>query len=295
MKYFALIIFGLALPSSVDCLTRREVFSNSAVHLSRTCGDVFGSGFIFFRPVDPSNEKVGQAFLVTNRHLIPPEGTECGLELRVAVTDDGVPSVKMVAIPVVGKDGRYLDTIRLHKDNDITAINVTAQLVASGMTLDFVPIGLLGTTARLKGGKVALVGDDIYMIGYPAGIYDKRNAFPIWRVGIIATSPLLGYAFPDTMQKAYRLPAFINGFLIDAHVYPGSSGSAVVVKPGAVSFDAPSAVTAGGPRSITYVLGLTSDSLPIADFGGKVPTRIGIGIVQSADAISETIEAFFAK
>jgi hypothetical protein len=294
MNYLTLTA-ALALASIAYGLSPREVFSNSAVHLSQTCHDVTGSGFIFLRPRDPSNEKVGWAFLVTNKHVIPPEGPECGLEMRVAATDNGTPSVKIVTVPIVGKDGRYLPTIRLHKENDIAAIDVTAEVRASGMALDFVPVGLLGTKARLKGANVALPGDEVYMIGYPAGIYDKRNAFPVWRVGIIATSPLLGYSLPDIMQQTFKLPAFIDGFLIDAHVYPGSSGSVVVVKPGAISFDMPSVSMLGGPRSITYVLGLISDSIPIRDFGGNVPTRIGIGIVQSADAISETIEAFFKR
>jgi hypothetical protein len=133
------------------------------------------------------------------------------------------------------------------------------------------------------------------MIGYPAGLYDERNASPIWRIGIIATSPLVGYAFTPLYQKAYKLPSFIDGFLVDAPVYPGSSGSAVVIKPQPMSFDSPGGVMAGGPRSITYVLGLISDSIPIADFDGTFPARIGIGIVQSADAVNDTIEAFFKK
>lgn len=295
MKFLTLITLALALVDSSYGLTRREVFSNSAVHLSHTCGDGGGSGFMFFRPPDPSTAKVGVVFLTTNKHVIPPVGAECGLEMRVAVADNSAPSIKTVMIPAVGADGNYLDNVRLHKESDIAVVNVTPQIAASGMALNFVPVGLLGTKARLKGADVALAGDEIYMTGYPAGIHDKRDALPIWRIGIIATSPLLGYSFPDKMQQAFKLPAFIDGFLIDAHVYPGSSGSAVVVKPGAISFDSPNAVSAGGPRSITYVLGLISGSIPMGDFGGKVPTRIGIGIVQSADAINETIEAFFKE
>src|ERR1019366_9349707 len=84
----------------------------------------------------------------------------------------------------------------------------------------------------------------------------------------IATSPLVGYAFTPLYQKAYKLPSFIDGFLVDAPVYPGSSGSAVVIKPQPMSYDSPGGVMAGGPRSITYVLGLISDSIPIADFDG---------------------------
>jgi hypothetical protein len=107
--------------------------------------------------------------------------------------------------------------------------------------------------------------------------------------------PLLGYVFPDEVQKAFTLPSFIDGFLVDAHVYPGSSGSAVVIKPQPMSFDSPGGMMLGGPGSITYVLGLVSNSIFYPDFGGKFPARIGIGVVESADAVNETIEAFFIQ
>jgi hypothetical protein len=62
MKLRALIAAALCLNGVAYGLTRREVFSNSAVHLSRTCGDVAGTGFIFFRPADPQNQR-GKVFL----------------------------------------------------------------------------------------------------------------------------------------------------------------------------------------------------------------------------------------
>jgi hypothetical protein len=31
--------------------------------------------------------------------------------------------------------------------------------------------------------------DDVFMIGYPAGIIDKKNAMPVVRKGTIATQP----------------------------------------------------------------------------------------------------------
>jgi hypothetical protein len=49
----------------------------------------------------------------------------------------------------------------------------------------------------------------------------------------------------------------------------------VVVKPGAISFDAPSAVIAGGPHSITYVLGLISDFIPMVMKRIFVKTSMG--------------------
>jgi hypothetical protein len=260
-----------------------------------TCSPSTGSGFIFFRP-EPTNEKVGKAFLSTNKHVIPPEGKECGLSMRASVTDPkGTITLKTVIIPVVDATGKYLDTVRLHREGDVAVINITPQVAANGLLTDFVPTSLLGTKERLKQNGGALVGDEIYMIGYPAGLFDQRNSFPIWRIGIIATSPLLGYVFPNEVQKAFQLPAFLDGFLIDAHVYPGSSGSAIVIKPQAMSFDSPGGIFVGGPSSLTYVIGLISGSIPYGDFDGRFPARIGIGVVQSADTVNDTIEAFFKK
>lgn len=62
------------------------------------------------------------------------------------------------------------------------------------------------------------VSDDAVVIGYPRGFYDKINLFPIVKSGIIAS----------------RWGAYFNGkpyFLIDAKLFPGSSGSIVVSKP----------------------------------------------------------------
>ena len=56
--------------------------------------------------------------------------------------------------------------------------------------------------------------EDIVMIGYPNGIWDKVNNLPVFRKGITATHPKMNY----------------NGkaeFMIDAACFPGSSGSPV--------------------------------------------------------------------
>jgi len=280
--------------------TLREIFANSAVHLSFTSGtkSSSGSGFILFRPADPSKASEpsvsGKAFLITNKHVLPPEGAECKLSMRVTTGTQAAPSTKTIDIPIVGADGKYLNTVHLHERNDVAVVAVTSAIVEGKMKLEFVFTTLLGTRDRLKN-EVALVGDEIYILGYPAGIFDTRNANPIWRVGIVSTSPLLGYSFPESLQTAWHLPAHVDGFLIDAQVYPGSSGSMVVNKPSVTSFDSPSLVMAGGPRSTPYVLGILSDSIPIVDASLHLVTRMGLGIVQSADAINETIESFFAR
>lgn len=58
--------------------------------------------------------------------------------------------------------------------------------------------------------------EEILFIGYPSGLYDTRNSFPIVRKGITATPIWNDF---ENEEK----------FLIDAGVYPGSSGSPVFI------------------------------------------------------------------
>lgn len=58
--------------------------------------------------------------------------------------------------------------------------------------------------------------EEVIFIGYPYGIWDTKNLLPIVRKGITATS--IGLDFQGE-----------NQFLIDASVFPGSSGSPVFI------------------------------------------------------------------
>lgn len=57
-------------------------------------------------------------------------------------------------------------------------------------------------------------GTKIIFVGYPTGFYDRKNSLPVLRSGVIASIPSIDF----------------NGFpqiLLDAQVFPGSSGSPV--------------------------------------------------------------------
>lgn len=58
--------------------------------------------------------------------------------------------------------------------------------------------------------------EEILMIGYPIGIWDVTNNYPVFRRGITATHPAIKYNGKDE-------------FLIDAACFPGSSGSPVML------------------------------------------------------------------
>ena len=62
------------------------------------------------------------------------------------------------------------------------------------------------------------VADEVIVIGYPRGYYDKKNVFPIVKSGIIASR--WGMKFDGKPL-----------FRIDAKLFPGASGSIVITRP----------------------------------------------------------------
>ena len=150
------------------------------------------------------------------------------------------------------------------------------------------------TPERLKNEGIT-VGDEIFLLGYPDAIFDARNASPILRTGVIATVPIEGYAFNDTLRAKYNLPDRIDGFLIDANVFPGSSGSVVILKQQPTTIGPGGGTVVSAAKKIPYVLGIVSASIPISDSALNTTQRMGLGVVFSADAIRSVIDLFPTK
>jgi hypothetical protein len=126
-------------------------------------------------------------------------------------------------------------------------------------------------------------------IGYPNGIYDEHNLLPIVRRGITATPPAADYEGKRQV-------------LIDASVFPGSSGSPIFVwdPRGFASHETGGRIVG---RSL-YLLGVLSAVFFQEDTGRieqvTIPTRqepvaifnqmIDIGVVLKASLIMETVE-----
>jgi len=132
--------------------------------------------------------------------------------------------------------------------------------------------------------------EEILFVGYPSGIWDQVNLMPILRRGTTATP--LELDFEGRKQ-----------FLIDAAVYPGSSGSPVFVVR-----DDPLRARAAGARTIWFV-GVVAAvffrhekndivSLPIPASQGRcavVTEMIDLGLILKAESVRELVDEFVRR
>ncbi len=193
-----------------------------------------GTGFFYHQMDD--NEingflRMDESYLVTNRHMIfEKSGNE------EIMADKVIFSLKKI----IGKwedlrwknielnRGELLERTKVFEDSsiDIVAIRV-GDLLLKGIKEDHDEntnyIAFQGITKnhfpKIKNDYYDVeVGDTVLIIGYPHGYFDSVNLYPIVKSGVIATS---------LYHKYEGSPCF----LIDAKLFPGSSGSLVISQP----------------------------------------------------------------
>lgn len=112
------------------------------------------------------------------------------------------------------------------------------------------------------------IGQDAFFIGYPDNRFDVANNLPLVRKGCIASAPNVDF----------------NGekkILIDAHVFPGSSGSPVFVKSG-------EEFKIIGVISETMISNEMTLSIP-PDTVFEIQQYIGLGIVLKISLVEELL------
>jgi len=188
-----------------------------------------GTGFFYqeFAPKDPEKKEEWRAiknlWLVTNRHVILPmyNGKELipnSVTFHIRKIINGQP----VWEPIELQKEILIERARFHPDQsiDVCIIDIYSLLKDKLNDGNQYMVWFAVSKENLPGeNKIhPEVASDAIVVGYPRGFYDQHNIFPIVKSGIIASK--WGAFFN---QKSY--------FLIDAKLFPGSSGSVVLSKP----------------------------------------------------------------
>jgi hypothetical protein len=241
-----------------------------------------GTAFLFRDQASPPEHQI---FLVSNKHVV--EGASKGRMFFTLRGSDGLPVLgDPFFLETDGFEGQWQG----HPDAevDVAVMPLSWQLdsiAKSGATAFLHPMTLddVADPSVFDGLDVA---SPVLFVGYPNGMFDEKHYLPLVRRGYTASSPNLDYDGKPV-------------FLIDASVFPGSSGSPV--------FTVGDNLIGGTPA--LKLLGLIA-AVYTQDVDGSlewrpVPTQtmpvpvigqmIDIGVVFKVRCIREAITEFWRK
>jgi hypothetical protein len=240
-----------------------------------------GTSFIIAHHLEGRGEEL---FLVSNKHVI--EGGKIGYIYFTSIKNEQPDVGNPFFIKIDDFDhqwhGHPLDEI------DVAVMPLSWQLDSIGKD------GMKAYYMKITTDIVASLNDfeniepikSVIFIGYPNGIFDNTNYTPIVRQGITATPVQFDFdGWPV--------------FLIDASVFPGSSGSPVF------SYE----VNMGGGVGSVMLLGILAEVMTQTDTGEfelvPAPTQlipvvkynhmIDLGVVFKSNLIIEAIDSFWAS
>ncbi len=242
-----------------------------------------GTSFVY------NYSKENYQFLVSNRHVV--EGADRG-SFFFTKSKNGQPLLGE-RFTVVLND--FSHGWHFHPDPDIDIavmpLGILDEIRKQGTEVFFraIPSTICATPDQMR--EVDAI-EDLIFIGYPNGMYDEVNLTPVARRGTTATPICLDYAGKKQ-------------FLIDASIFPGSSGSPVFLW-NPVSYSNRRDIVVGsrilflGVLSCVFVqpdsyavefVDIPTTSAPVA----RGRQLIDLGGVFRAETVNEAIESYLHK
>ncbi len=249
------------------------------IHKNREGKKAKGTGIIVFYKKD--------YFLVTNKHLLPNKDDYQKLLIRTRKKVRGNIVFGDIEIDYLGDNNEYAKTVLFHGNPryDITVINITNTIRREFLDIIALPGSLFASKKIFEDANI-LVGTEVFIVGYPVGLHDFEKITPVLMKGIIASDPQVVFTFSNSIADRFKLPKKLDGFLVDANVLSGSSGSMVVLK----RQDFENSIEKGKlSKDVNYFLGIISHTISEKGYG------IGLGVVYSSNSIKEIFDDYYKK
>lgn len=223
-----------------------------------------GTGFIVSAPL-PGTEASG-VFLISNRHVFGNPADSISLSFTKRKPNELKPDIGNV-FSITQKNFTAGFTGHPNPQVDLACVNIP-NFGTPDLGLYFRHYSEKNFSNLTE--QNLIVGSEVMFIGYPDNRYDQINNVPIIRKGCIASAPKLDF----------------NGkkqFLIDAQVFPGSSGSPVFA---AINGE----YKIVGVVAATMIKDQKIQTIPTGlNYG--VQQVIGLGIVLKVDLVKDLIGA----
>jgi len=301
IRIILLAVFLVSFPVKASALDANEAFHRiSTVTITSSKKGTDGGTAFFYQQLGPANPEikgpqwrsVKKTWLVTNRHVVLPRMYKTASEYDEILPDSFSFHMRKLRgnslewDPITLSRSELIQRARFHIDSkvDVAVIEIQDLLLDRMKRGKYVPWYPLSKEDFPSNKKISVgVSDDIVIVGYPRLYYDTVNLYPIVKTGIIASR--WGAKFQGK-----------SSFLIDAKLFPGSSGSIVVTKP--KNIDIIDGSLAYSKEKVFALLGIFSGE-PFEE-GRKtelenmtIIEKLGynVGIVWYADLIEEIIES----
>lgn len=202
--------------------TKFEIFEEliflNTVLIENLTDKELGTGFLVYKKVDDSQ---GKYLLFSNKHVFwgKKDAKKPGIKKQIKITlhkmnergEYEIGQTHHFTGELDRNGAGYFDHPDINVDVACANIsglsNMNVKLNIKGLDMDlFCNFDMKNIYAGMK----------IIFLGYPSGFYDRKNFLPIMRSGTIASLPSVDF----------------NGnrqILLDAQIFPGSSGSPVFV------------------------------------------------------------------
>lgn len=233
-----------------------------------------GTGFLLTHQVSEDAYKV---YLISNKHVL---AGAVSIAITFTKSKDGEADIgNAVRLPIANVAANVVD----HPDPDVDIAILTCtnlfNLLPNQLYFKAATYDMLATFDEPE----LSVAENVYFVGYPDNRYDIANNLPLIRMGLIASHPKYDF----------------NGkpiFIIDAQVFPGSSGSPVYIDLTYENMKNGQIVV--GKRNIK-LLGIVSATMVRNNQLKAIQTAtnfvtqevLGLGIVFKATAIKELIDS----
>lgn len=232
-------------------------------------GSAIGTGFLFNAPLNDGTERL-VTLLISNKHVFQDPKGKIVFNFNQNDKDEKPDLGNVHTFHAVDFSDFYTE----HPDGnvDLACIN------ASGITKPEHNIYYRNLYPEMVASfeeETLVPGLDIWFVGYPENRFDVANNLPLLRKGYIASIPKVNYNSKEQ-------------FVIDAQVFPGSSGSPVFT---AINGD----FKLIGVVTETMIKHGKLEAVPTLNLGVAVQQTLGLGLVLKATLLHELIDLAVSK
>lgn len=251
------------------------LFSTLRVELLNDRDELQSIGTGFLVKVDfPQNQSESLVLLVSNRHVLTGS-SRFNITFHRRKTNSNLPELEQT---LSYHAANYKEALFLHTNPkiDLACVNISTAISQLGSQIYY---KFLDKTVFANFTEPELdAGQRVIFIGYAENRYDQKHNLPVLRSGVTASHPRLNYNGEEQ-------------FLIDAQVFPGSSGSPVFLNMKEAQYNRGQIILGSGLPylfvgivSATMIRNSIVSPLP-ANVVGISEEVIGLGLVFKATAL----------